>query len=228
MTTKRPLAIALVLLAASLAVVASPAEPPLVFRIGFWNNLHGFLYVLGRAQNHASDAERDAVANAPAELNALSQRPGVERATWQTAVDFYAMGPSKLDAVFDKDLVKATAAIAAAPDSSDLAGLGLDPALVATLRRAAPIYRAVWWTAHRRADEMRRDDLVPLVAGSGAPLVSRLTAVYQAEWPVQPRTVNVAAYTNWAGAYSTDGGLIEFASTDPAIGGTLGLEDPLS
>jgi hypothetical protein len=223
MTTIRTLAIALVLLPASLAV-AAPPQPPLVFRIGFWNNLHEFLYVLGRAQNHASDAERDAVANAPAELNALSQRPGAERATWQSAVDFYATGPSKMDAVFDKDLVKATAAIAAASDSSNLSGLGLDPALVATLQRAAPIYRAVWWTAHRRADRMRRDDLVPLVARFGAPLVSRLTAVYQAEWPVQPRVVNLAAYTNWAGAYSTDGGLIEFSSTDPAIGGTLGLE----
>ena len=218
------MAIALALLPASLASAGAPAQRPIEFRIGFWNNLHHFLYVLGRAQNHAPDAQREAVVHAPGELDALTRRPESERAAWQTAVDFYAAGPSKKDAVFDAELVRTTAAIASAADASDLSGLGLDPALAAALRRAAPIYRTVWWTAHQRGDEIRRDDLQPLIAQYGPHLVQRLTAVYHADWPPQPRVVNLAAYTNWAGAYSTDGGLIEFSSTDPGIGGAPGLE----
>ena len=225
MTTIRVrLALAMVLLPASLAVAGAPAHPPLVFRIGFWNNLHHFLYVLGRAQNHAPDAKRDAVVNAPGELDSLQGRPEAERAAWQAAVNFYAGGPSTSDAVFDPALIETTAALSSAADDADLSGLPLDPALVRVLRSAAPVYRAVWWPAHERADEARRADLEPLVTEYGAPLVQRLTRVYHADWPAQPRVVNLAAYTNWAGAYSTDGGLIEFSSTDPSIGGTLGLE----
>jgi hypothetical protein len=200
------------------------ATPLFRFRIGFWNNLHDFLYVLGRDRNRAPDRQRTAVAGAPADVDGLSMRPEAERAAWDEAVAFYAGGLSKKDAVFDGDLVAVTRALAAAPDGSDLTGLGLDDSLVAALRRAAPIYRAVWWARHSRADEIRRDELQALVAKYGDALVRRLTAVYGTKWPVRPRTIDVAAYTNWAGAYSTDGGLIEFASTDPSIGGVDGLE----
>ena len=216
--------IPLLLLPMAAASAERTANSPLVFRIGFWNNLHHFLYVLGRAQNSAPDARRDAVVNAPAELDALAGRSDAERTAWQAAVDFYAAGPSKQDAVFDKALIRDTQALTSAADSSDLSRLGLDPDLVEALRRAAPVYRAVWWNAHRHADEARRDDLQISVERYGPALVNRLTAVYHAQWPSQPRVINLAAYTNWAGAYSTDGGLIEFSSTDPAIAGALGLE----
>jgi hypothetical protein len=211
-------------------VVSRPSDrsiedvPLFRFRIGFWNNLHGFLYVLGRDRNQAPDRLRVAVAGAPKDVEGLSARPDAERAAWDEAIGFYAGGLSKKDAVFDGDLVAITRALAAASDSSDLSGLGLDATLVAVLQRAAPVYRAVWWPRHSRSDAERRDDLQALVAKHGAPLVKRLTAVYGTTWPAQPRTIDVAAYTNWAGAYSTDGGLIEFASTAPTIGGVDGLE----
>jgi hypothetical protein len=220
----RSLLFTVMLLPTTLAAAPSAAAPPLVFRIGFWNNLHQFLYVLGRAQNHASDAQRKSVANAPSEMEALVGRPEDERAAWQAAVDFYAAGPSKQDLVFDKDLIAVTSALAGAPDNSDLSGLQLDPQLATALRRAARVYRGVWWDAHRRADEARRGDLEPLVATYGQRLATRLSSVYHATWPAQPRVINLAAYTNWAGAYSTDGGLIEFASKEPSIDGALGLE----
>jgi hypothetical protein len=215
----------LLLLAWPPAPAETRPQPPLVFRIGFWNNLHHFLYVLGRAQNHAPDAQRSAVVNAPAELEALAGRTDAERREWQAAVDFYAAGPSKEDAVFDKDtLVKETQVIAASRDDSDLSESGLPADLVSALRRAAPVYRAAWWPEHQRADEARRDELQRLVSRYGTAFVARLTEIYHAAWPDQPRVVNLSGYTNWAGAYSTDRGLIEFSSMDPAIGGNYGLE----
>jgi hypothetical protein len=200
------------------------STPLFRFRSGFWNNLHHFLYVLGRDHNRTADRMRDAVVNAPKDVEGLSARPEQERAAWDEAVAAYAAGLSKKDAVFDDDLIAVTRALAAAPDDSDLSGLNLDPALVATLRKAAPVYRAVWWSRHARANAARRADLEQYVEMYGARAVERLTALYATRWPARPRTIDLCAYTNWAGAYSTDGGLIAIASTDDSLSGSEGLE----
>jgi hypothetical protein len=219
------LVLALSASAASAGPVRDVRAPELfTFRISFWNNLHHFLYVLGRARNGEPDARRRAVANAPADVEGLSARSDGERASWDDAIRFYAAGLSKKDAVFDKDLVRVTQVLASSGEASDPSGLGLDRELVAALRKVAPIYRAVWWPRHQRADVARRDELQSLVEQHGDALVKRLTKVYGTQWPSQPRTIDLAAYTNWAGAYSTDGGLIVVASTDVDQSGSLGLE----
>ena len=201
------------------------ASTPLFrFRSGFWGNLHHFLYVLGRDRNMTADRTREAVVNAPKDVEGLSARPDAERAAWHEAIGSYASGLSKKDAVFDGDLVAVTRALAAAPDDSDPGSLNLDPALVSALRQAAPIYRAVWWPRHARANAARRADLEQQLAVHGARGVARLTALYGTAWPIRPRTVDISAYTNWAGAYSTDGGLIAVSSTDAALAGPDGLE----
>jgi hypothetical protein len=196
------------------------------FRVGFWNNLHHFLYVLGRARNNAPDARREAVVNAPKDLEGLAARPEAERAAWDEAIAFYAAGPSKKDAVFDEDLIRQTQRIAAARDAPDLPAADLDPALAATLAKAAPIYRAVWWPRHQRAAAARRDELQALVEKHGDALVKRLTSLYGTTWPADPRTIDLVAYSNWAGAYSTDGGLIVIGSLND-YGGSLALESLL-
>jgi hypothetical protein len=212
------------MLLALLLVLMSPQADLFAFRVGFWNNLHHFLYVLGRDRNRAPDRMRDAVVNAPRDVEGLAARPEAERAAWQAAIEAYAAGMSKKDVVFDDDLVAITRILAAAPDDSDLSGLGLDSAVVAALRQAAPVYRAVWWPRHARADAARREDLASLVRTYGARAVARLTSVYGTRWPSEPRLIDLSAYTNWAGAYSTDAGLIEFSSADEALSGSEGLE----
>jgi hypothetical protein len=204
----------------------APAQSPQLFefRSGIWGNLHHFLYVLGRAQNRTPDRARQAVAGAPLDLEGVAARSEVEQALWKDAVSFYAAGLSKKDAVFDDELVRVTRALVAAPDTSDLSGLGLDAALVSTLTRVAPVYRAVWWPRHTRANAARRADLQAFLDKYGARAVTRLTALYGTRWPAQPRTIDICAYTNWAGAYSTDGGLIALASTDSDLSGSEGLE----
>jgi len=207
--------------------LAQPAAPLFTFRAGFWGNLHHFLYVLGRARNGAPDRTRAAVVKAPLDVEGLESRPDTERAAWEAAISFYATSLSKQDAVFDATLVRTTRTLAAASDSSDLSGLGLDSALVDVLTRAAPVYRAVWWRRHSRANVERRDELSVQLHAHGARAVARLTALYGTQWPEQPRTVDLSAYANWAGAYSTDGGLIVMSSTDPSGSGPTGLESLL-
>jgi hypothetical protein len=183
-----------------------------------------FLYVLGRARNGAPDSSRAAVVKAPADVEGLSARPEAERTIWDEAVRFYAQGPSRRDAIFDDDLVKTTRLLAELGDDADPATLAIEPALAATLNRAAPVYRSVWWPRHRRADDARRGELQQLVDRHGATLVKRLTAVYSLAWPSSPRVVDLCAYANWSGAYSTNGSLIVVASMDEQIAGLHGLE----
>ncbi|HTM26518.1 MAG TPA: hypothetical protein VL225_15080 [Vicinamibacterales bacterium] len=207
-----------------LASAPPNAPSPFTFRAGFWNNLHHFLYVLGRARNGEPDSRREAVARAPEDVGGLAERPEADRQAWEEAVRFYAGGLSKQDLVFDKSLIDTTRILAEVADDSDLRGAPLDPALTETLRRAAPVYRAVWWPRQSRADAARQRDLEQQLAAHGAAAVRRLTSIYGTAWPAQPRVVNLSAYTNWAGAYSTDGGLIVFSSTDDALVGSAGLE----
>jgi hypothetical protein len=194
------------------------------FRSGFWVNLHHFLYVLGRARNGAADSRRAAVVKAPADVEGLAARTESERAAWDESIHYYAGGLSTKDAVFDAALVDIARKLAGAPDDADPAALGVPPELASTLKLAAPVYRAVWWPRHARANAARRDDLQAFVDRHGAAAVKRLTTLYQTQWPARPRTIDLVAYANWAGAYSTDGGLIVFASTDEDISGGLGLE----
>src|ERR1017187_8334699 len=51
-----------------------------------------------------------------------------------------------------------------------------------------------------------------------------LTKAYQQTWPPEGLTVQMCAYANWAGAYSTDGRLIVMASTHDGMAGSEGLE----
>jgi hypothetical protein len=207
-------------------LAAQAAAPKLfAFRSGFWVNLHHFLYVLGRARIGSPDSRRAAVIKAAADLEGLSGRSEDERAIWDKVVHFYAGEVATKDAVFDADLVATTRKLAQAPDTADVTAIGLDrQVLAATLRLAAPVYRAVWWPRHSRANEARIAQLQALVDQHGAAVVKRLTGLYGTEWPTQPRIIDVAAYANWAGGYSTDGGLIVMASTYEDIAGPLGLE----
>src|SRR5919198_5453810 len=118
----------------------SPSTPLFAFREGFWINLHHFLYVLGRARNGAPDSTRAAVVRAPADVEGLAARSESDRTTWDDAVKFYARGPSTRDALFDDDVVKVTRVLAELRDGGEPATLAIDPALAATLNRAAPIY----------------------------------------------------------------------------------------
>jgi hypothetical protein len=225
---------ALVVASIALAIGASAAArsggqaPAPVFRFhtdGFWLNLHHFLYVLGRADAQMPDRQRRAVAGAPADqargLGALAED---QRLEWGAAVRAYAAGMSRKDLVFDRDAFTATALLRhMAPDAADSA-LTIEPALASVLRRAAPAYRRAWWPAHRAANRERAAELQSLVDRHGDAVLPVVTRAYREPWPADGYPVNMSAYTNWAGAYSTSGQLLVVSSLDPGTTGTQGLE----
>jgi hypothetical protein len=208
----------------------------------FWLNLHHFLYVLGRAEAKEEDAAREAVAGAPGEAEkALASLSEDERKAWRAAVTAYRDGLSKKDTVFDPTLPALTMALARAGDAAKLASqpagaasaagaagttgaasTAIDPATRATLELVAPVYRRVWWPAHRASNQAWRTATQSLVDRHGRPILEFLTKAYGQSWPADGYAVHLSKYANWAGAYSTDGQLLVVATNPTA--GTHGLE----
>ncbi|MDQ3169958.1 MAG: hypothetical protein M3Q55_07475 [Acidobacteriota bacterium] len=192
---------------------------------GFWLNLHHFLYVLGRAEAKTSDAARVAVAGAPGDAaRGRQQMSAAEQGRWAAAVTAYANGLSLKDAVFDAPLPSLTGALARAGDASSLSGAGVDPAAAATLESVADLYRRLWWPAHRAANEAWVASMRPLLAEHGPAVLAYVTRAYALPWPGDGYPVQVSAWANWAGAYSTDGNLLVLSSLDAGLAGLLGLE----
>jgi len=191
----------------------------------FWLNLHHFLYVLGRAQNKTTDSSREAVIKAPAEQDkGLATLGEAERKVWNEVVSAYAAGVSKKDLVFDDPLPAITKALAEAGETHSLAGTPVDPATAAILQRAEPIYRKVWWPAHQKANRAWRDSIQKLVHRHGPRVLAFITRAYGFNWPEAGYGVHIAAYTNWAGAYSTRGDLLVLSSLTEGEQGLYGLE----
>lgn len=213
-----------VLLATGL-LIAQASTP--IFRFeadGFWLNLHHYLYVLGRAQNGAPDANRRAVVNAPVDqAEGLKGLSAADRQTWADAVTFYANGLSTMDAVFDRQLSAVTNAMRV-PPAVNASALKVDPALRETLQRAAPVYRRAWWPRHQKANQDRAREYARLLERHGDAMRESITRWYEQRWPPGGFQINMSGYNNWAGAYSTDGGLIVISSLDEGTTSSLGLE----
>ncbi len=236
----RLISVAAVLFTASLSICAEPpvdssqrvlptdkrTSPIFIFHNDeFWLNLHHFLYVLGRAENKERDTARAAVAGAPADQErGFKKLSAKEQEIWREAVASYAAGVSKKDLVFDAPLPAFTAALARASDSKKLRASEIDPKLVAILERAAPIYRKAWWKQHRDANRNWQKSIELLIDQHGAAVLAFITKAYKMEWPTAGFPVHLSGYSNWAGAYSTDGNLLVISSQSPELQGLYGFE----
>jgi hypothetical protein len=143
---------------------------------------------------------------------------------WAAAVTAYASGLSRKDLVFDRDLVAITAGLQRVRNDASPAPANIDAGIAAVLERAAPIYRSVWWPAHRRANLDQLRELQTLVRRDGDAILAYVTRAYQQPWPADGYPVNLSGYSNWAGAYSTGDRLLVVSSLDPGTKGMQGLE----
>jgi hypothetical protein len=190
-----------------------------------WLNLHHFLWALGRAEAGIRDNARQSAVTAAGEAErALPSLSAEDRAAWAEAVRAYAAGLSR-KAALEEPMPSTTRALATARDRPTLAGVGLDDALVATLERAAPIYRKVWWPAHLEANRAWRSAAQALVDRHGAEVVDYVTRAYGAAWPASGYAVHVSGYANAGSAYSSGiTGMIVTPSQSEFTAGLYALE----
>jgi hypothetical protein len=210
----------------ALVLTAQSSNP--IFRFetdGFWLNLHHFLYVLGRAEANLPDIGREAVAGAPAdEAEGLRVLTDAERRTWREAVTVYATGLSKLDAVFDRALYDVANAMRRGSPDRAAATLQIDVAVAAALDRAAPIYRKAWWSRHRESNRKWLASMQEPLTKYGPHVLTYVTRVYQEPWMAGGFPVNVSAWSNWAGAYSTYDSLLVISTMNAGNQGLHGFE----
>ena len=165
------------------------AQTTFRFQSGFWINLHHFLFqraVERPAENTAAPSKL-----APAQTH-----------DWSKALTHYKEQFEGKD-LLDRDMAVIKNALGDAGNARSLDATGLDKGLVDALEMAAPVYRAVWWTAHDRSNRSRIERLIPLIARHEDRLKVRLSEIYRTEWPGPNIQTDVVFHANWASAYTT-------------------------
>lgn len=198
------------------AAASSAGEPPaatdgdchraeserFVFHSDPWVNLHHFLFQWARntGPRRPEDRRRAVDVSEQGGLETLDEQ---DRESWQRAVDDYRerLVPSAL--LFDRDLIAlrgrlaSMACSAAGPESMDG-----EPGPVLT--DAMSVYRRHWWPGHHAANMAWIRGELELLESYEKTLARQLAEAYGGEWPPERIRVDVVAYSNWAGAYTTN------------------------
>jgi hypothetical protein len=231
--TLAPLAF-LLLHTALLCPLSALAEPQIdtqygplpVFELhsGFWINLHHTLYQQAKQR-------RDTRATPPPAA-APTRRTKNEQLAWDAAVSYYAANFADKDLLFNTEMILLKNQLGDFEGCDELSGTklktcdaGLPAKLTQMLEAAAPVYRAHEWPDHDRANRKWIAQVAPLVRQKGLGLSERLADIYQTRWPKEKIRVDVSAYANSQGAYTTlDPLRVVIASTDPRNQGSAALE----
>jgi hypothetical protein len=210
--------------------------PVFEFHSGFWVNLHHFLYHEARSRLVAKEAPDAAGKNSEP---ALKQAPGsvaalsaADQRMWDDAIAYYIANYAHQDMLVNIDLILLKNQLGDFEDCDELTGrkkpkcdAGLPGRVGPVLEGVAPIFRAHWWTDQDRANRRWVARVAPLVREQGVGLSERLADIYEAHWPKEKIRVDVCAYANAAGAYTTlDPLRVTISSTDPRNQGPEALE----
>ena len=194
------------------------------FHNSIWINLHQFLYVTARVRL-GLDMRRPAVMGAVRDTVGVGTLSAADRTAWNDAVAYYEGRFAKRDILFDSGLVALGNRLSALDDSAKPRAAALDPVFARILESAAPAYRALWWPRHRAANARWIADVTPLLNTFGDSAAAIESRVVGQRWSNSPGRVDVSAYANWAGAYTTTSpSRITIASTDPAGRGRYAFE----
>ena len=209
---------------------AAPPSPAALldqfrFESKLWPNLHHFLYVLARSRTGAADRMRVAVREAPQDTAGFDKLPVAERQAWDEAIAAYQVHAAPLDISYGK-LVDVNYAVADLGDGAPVTAAHDIPVEIrGALEKAGPVYGALWWPRHDAANQAWIKQLRPQVERYGPRIVEQLTSAFQHSWPSGPLRVEVVAYAQWAGAYTTDDPpLIAMSSLNEQHRGSDGLE----
>lgn len=133
-----------------------------------------------------------------------------ERTIWSEAVETYARTVDR-SLVFDEGLVAVRNHLAGVDRPGTV--LEEDRVLLETIESVLDVYRRHWWPAHRDRNEAWIGALTPLLEVTETGIAGRLERAYGTPWPDQSIRVDVVAYANAVGAYSTDG-IVTISSLD--------------
>ncbi|MEP6619007.1 MAG: hypothetical protein ABJE47_06830 [bacterium] len=183
------------------AVQSQSPAPLFDMHSSMWVNLHHFLYITGRARA-GLDANRTTVTASLGDTAGFGRLSAAQRAAWESAVTYYQRTVSPKDILFDSATVAINDRLVELDTAASLARSGLDPGLISALETAAPVYRTLWWARHDGGNQAWMDNVKPVLAKYGPGAAQRVTHILRSTW--HPVRVDVVAYANWAGAYTTE------------------------
>jgi hypothetical protein len=206
--------------------------PVFEFHSGFWVNLHQFLYYQARLRESTPEAR---ASSAKPGGPVLKQTPvtltPTEQKTWEEAIAYYRTNYAGKDPQVNLDLILLKNQLGDFEDCNELLGkkkqacdAGLPGNIGVILEAAAPIYRTHWWADQDRFNRRWVARVAPLVREQGVGISQRLADIYQSTWPKAKIRVEVCAYANAAGAFTTlDPLRVTISSTDPRNQGVNAL-----
>jgi hypothetical protein len=205
--------------------------PVFEFHSGFWVNLHHTLYQEAKfgaspGSPMGTDSDKAAGKNRPTLKTSPGAKPGLtpaEQRAWNEALSYYAANYVDKDLLFTTELILIKNQLGDFDGCDELSGkkketcnAGLPANLTHVLEEAAPVYRAHQWPSHDLANRRWVMRVAPLVREQGLGLSQRLADIYQTKWPKEKIRVDVCAYANRQGAYTTlDPLRVTISSVDP-------------
>jgi len=205
--------------------------PVFEFHSGFWVNLHHTLYQEAKfgaspSSPMGADGDKSIGKNRPTLKTSPGAKPGLtpaEQRAWNEALSYYAANYVDKDLLFTTELILIKNQLGDFDGCDELSGrkketcnAGLPANLTHVLEEAAPVYRAHQWPSHDLANRRWVMRVAPLVREQGLGLSQRLADIYQTKWPKEKIRVDVCAYANRQGAYTTlDPLRVTMSSIDP-------------
>jgi hypothetical protein len=210
--------------------------PVFEFHSGFWINLHHMLYYEARLRASPPAAAQKGSASPQIKLKIMKDAAAAltpaERLAWDSSVDYYVANYVNKDLLFYNELILLKNQLGDFEDCDELSGTrkktcdaGLPPKLTHVLETAAPVYRAHLWAEQDRDNRRWVARVAPLVEEQGVGISQRLADIYQTKWPKAKIRVDVSAYANQTGAYTTlDPLRVTISSLDPRNQGDAAFE----
>ena len=201
--------------------------PVFEFHSGFWINLHHMLYYEAKLRAAAPANTQKGNSALLIKLKTMKEATPplspTERLAWDSSVDYYVANYVNKDLLFNNDLILLKNQLGDFEDCDELSGTrkktcdaGLPAKLTQVLENAAPVYRAHLWADQDRANRRWVARVAPLIEEQGVGISERLADIYQTKWPKAKIRVDVCAYANSTGAYTTlDPLRVTISSTDP-------------
>jgi hypothetical protein len=210
--------------------------PVFEFHSGFWINLHHMLYYEARLRAFPPAAPQKGSAGPQIKLKIMKDAAAAltpaERLAWDSSVQYYVANYVNKDLLFYNELILLKNQLGDFEDCDELSGTrkktcdaGLPPQLTHILETAAPVYRAHLWAEQDRDNRRWVARVAPLVEEQGVGISQRLADIYQTKWPKAKIRVDVSAYANPTGAYTTlDPLRVTISSLDPRNQGDAAFE----
>jgi len=185
------------------APMAAPRASRFELHSSFWLNLHNFLYKEARRRRGISDPGLGAKGNLTQDTLPSRALDDAERRAWTRALDYYERVAFEHQRFGDSLVIRVNNRLTEAADGGDLSDVSLDPALRAALLDAAPVYRAVWWSAHDQRNATWASAMHQLLDRHEECLADRAASVFATAWQPAPIRVDATVYASWFGAYTT-------------------------